>query len=165
MKHLSLLLAACVAAPLAAQNAPPGPGHRGMMHQHMMPGAMGMMHDGMPMHGLMVFAPQHLLEHRATLELSAQQVTRLEALRDAVKPAHDKAASAARTAGDSLQTALGAANPDTALARRLFQAHHSAMGEAHWSMLKVAVQAKAVLTDAQRERVEGWANEMHGGHH
>ena len=176
MKHLSLLLAACLAAPLAAQNAPkaPGPpdaprgGHGDMMHQHMMPGGMsmgmGMMHDGMPMQGLMVFAPQHLLGHRAALELTAQQVTRLEALRDAVKPAHDKAANAARAAGDSLQAALGAANPDTVLARRLFLAHHNAMGEAHWSMLKVTVQAKAVLTDAQRARVEGWADEMHDGH-
>lgn len=171
MKHLSLFLAACLTAPLAAQNAPKAPGRGGHedMHQHMMPGGMGMgmgmMHDGMPMQGAMLFAPQHLLEHRATLELSAQQVTRLEALRDAVKAAHDKAASAARTAGDSLQAALGAANPDTVLARRLFQAHHTAMGEAHWSMLKVAAQAKAVLTDAQRARVQGWADEMHGGHH
>ena len=129
-----------------------------MMHE-------GMMHAGMPMRGPMVFAPQHLLEHRSTLELSAQQVTRLESLRDAVKPAHDKAASAARTAGDSLQVVLGAANPDTALARRLFRAHHDAMGEAHWLMLKTAVQAKAVLTDAQRGRVQGWGDEMHGGHH
>ena len=130
----------------------------------MMPGMMDMMAE-MPMHRAMAFAPDHLLGRRDKLGLTAQQVARLEALRDAARVAHDRAHTAAKLAGDSLGAALGAAAPDTVLARRLFRAHHDAMGEAHWVMLRTAAQAKAVLTEGQRGRVEGWADAMHEGPH
>lgn len=178
MKSLMVLVAATLAAlPLAAQHdhpaPPPGrtdsgarPPMAGAMPR-MAPGGMPGMHgDGMGMHaGPMLFAPAHLLARKDKLNLTAQQVTRLEALRDGARAAHDRAASVARVAGDSLHTALAAAAPDTALARRLFRAHHDAMGEAHWVMLRVSAQAKAVLTDAQRGRVEGWGDAMHDGRH
>jgi hypothetical protein len=64
-----------------------------------------------------------------------------------------------------MRAVLAAATPDTARARRLFKAHHDAMGEAHWAMLQAGAQAKAVLSDAQRARVDGWADAMHEGHH
>lgn len=135
----------------------------GPMMGHMAPGGMQM--GGMPMHGaVMAFAPQHLLERRDKLALSVQQVTRLEGLRDAARLAHDRVATAARVAGDSLNAALAAATPDTVLARRLFRAHHDAMGEAHWVMLRASAQAKALLNDAQRGRVEGWADAMQEHH-
>ena len=175
MKSVALLFAAALAAaPLAAQHDHPAPppgradsGQRrpmaGAMMGHMPPGGMQM--ESMPMHGAaMAFAPQHLLERRDKLALSAQQVTRLEALRDGARLAHDRVATAARVAGDSLGATLAAASPDTVLARRLFRAHHDAMGEAHWVMLRASAQAKAVLNDAQRGRVEGWADAMREGH-
>jgi hypothetical protein len=170
------VVVALCAGRLAAQHdhpaPPPGRGdtvqpRAGGMMGHMAPGGMpmGMRMEGMPMHGAaMVFAPQHLLERRDKLGLSPQQVARLEALRDATRVAHDRAATAARLAGDSLGAALGATTPDTALARRLFRAHHDAMGEAHWVMLRASAQAKALLTDAQRGRVEGWADAMQEHH-
>lgn len=178
MKLLTLLLAAAGAAtPLAAQHDHPPAGRPDsqarkpmgempMGGMHMGPMQMGGMQMGdMPMHRAMMFAPAHLLERRDKLALSAQQVTRLEVLRDAARAAHDRSATAAKLAGDSLNRALAAAAPDTALARRLFRAHHDAMGEAHWVMMRTAAQAKAVLTDAQRGRVEGWADAMHEGPH
>ncbi len=167
MKSLPLLIIAALAAvPLAAQqgqvaspNAHKGPGPAAGMQM------CGMHMEGMGMHAAMAFAPAYLLERKNQLDLTPQQVTRLEALRDATKGAHDRAAAAARSTGDSLRAVLAAAAPDTALARRLFQMHHDAMGEAHWSMLRAGAQAKALLTDAQRARVDGWADAMHNGHH
>lgn len=176
MKLLTLILAvAGAAAPLAAQHDHPAPpagrpdseAHRPMPGM-MMPGTGGMMGGmmaDMPMHRAMAFAPEHLLSRRDKLGLTAQQVTRLEALRDAARLAHDRAHTAAKLAGDSLGAVLGAAAPDTVLARRLFRAHHDAMGEAHWVMMRTAAQAKAVLTEGQRGRVEGWADAMHEGPH
>lgn len=170
------VVAALCAAPLAAQHdhpaPPPGrgdsvPPRAGGMMGHMAPGGMqmGMPMAEMPMHeAAMAFAPQHLLDRRDKLGLSAQQVARLEALREATRVAHDRAATAARLAGDSLGAALGATTPDTVLARRLFRAHHDAMGEAHWIMLRASAQAKGLLTDAQRGRVEGWADAMREHH-
>jgi hypothetical protein len=184
MKPFTLLVAAAVvAAPLAAQGPPPWAGRADsarrpmagmpMMGMHPMMGMdmmgmhmMGMHMQGMGgMHAAMVFAPAYLLEHKDKLALTPQQVTRLEALRDSTKAMHDRAAATARTAGDSLGAALAVTTPDTALARRLFRAHHDAMGEAHWTMLRAGVQAKAVLTATQRERVAGWADVMHQGPH
>jgi hypothetical protein len=177
MKSVALLVVATLAAaPLAAQHDHPAPragrmdsaGPRpmaGMPQMQRMQHMEGMQMEGMAMHAAMAFAPAQLLERKDKLGLSAQQVTRLEALRDAAQTAHDRAHTAARVAGDSLGVVLGAAAPDTALARRLFRAHHDAMGEAHWVMLRAGAQAKAVLTDAQRGRVEGWADAMREGHH
>jgi hypothetical protein len=34
------------------------------------------------------------------------------------------------------------------------------MGRAHWAMLSAAAQARALLTDAQRGRVDGWTDMM-----
>lgn len=175
MRSFSLLVITALAVtPLAAQQGPPpgagrrdtaGPQRMGGMHMMGMR-MMGMHMQGMGgMHAAMVFAPANLLEHKDKLSLTPQQVTRLEALRDSAKTTHDRAAGTARTAGDSLSAALAVAAPDTALARRLFRAHHDAMGEAHWTMLRAGVQAKAVLTATQRERVAGWADVMHQGPH
>jgi hypothetical protein len=50
--------------------------------------------------------------------------------------------------------------PDTSSVRIHFQAAHAAMGQAHLTMLTAAAQAKAVLTDEQRGRVNGWADAM-----
>lgn len=173
-----LVITALAVTPLAAQQGPPpgagrrdtaGPRPMGGMHMGMPMGGMhmmGMHMQGMGgMHAAMVFAPAYLLEHKDKLALTPQQVTRLEALRDSTKATHDRAAATARTAGDSLSGALAVATPDTALTRRLFRAHHDAMGEAHWTMLRAGVQAKAVLTATQRERVAGWADVMHQGPH
>jgi hypothetical protein len=38
------------------------------------------------------------------------------------------------------------------------------MGTAHWVMLKAAAQARGLLTDAQRGRVDGWVDSMQARH-
>jgi len=34
------------------------------------------------------------------------------------------------------------------------------MGQAHWAMLSAAAQARATLTDAQRQKIDAWVNAM-----
>lgn len=158
-RHVLLALAAALAAPLAAQQP-------GMMGQGMMPHRMQMESMMAPMMGAMVFAPDHLLARKDSLSLTPQQVTRLTALRDAAKTAHDAAAAEAKSHMDALAQAFQGAAPDTAALRLHFQGAHAAMGKAHWAMLGAAAQAKAVLTDEQRARVSTWAAAMqHMEHH
>jgi LTXXQ motif family protein len=174
MKSVRLLLALAVAAPLAAQQPdsakrpmPMGPRmeHRMMRMEGM--GEMGGMggmeeHMGMmrPMMRGMVFSPGHLLERKDVLELTPQQVTRLTALRDASKSAHDAAETDMRTHMEAMSTVMKAANPDTTQLKQHFQAMQAAAGKAHWAMLSAVAQARGVLTEAQRSRVEGWADAM-----
>jgi Spy/CpxP family protein refolding chaperone len=180
MKAIRTLLALAVAAPLAAQQPdsakkPAMPmGHQmgqmmgpGMMQGRMMEmqGMMGQMMGHMsqmmgPMMRGMGYMPEHLLMKKDQLQLTAQQVTRLTALRDAGKTAHDAAHADAKTHMDALRQVLQANAPDTTALRQHFQAAHSAMGNAHLAMLRATAQAKAVLNDAQRGRVEGWMDAM-----
>ena len=156
----SLALLAFAAVPLAAQQ----PGMMGRDHQ-MMPHMMQMEQMMAPMMSAMAFTPDHLLARKDSLNLTPQQVTRLTALRDAAKTAHDAAAAEAKTHMDALAQAFQGAAPDTAAVKLHFQAAHAAMGKAHWTMLAAATQAKALLTDEQRARVAAWAGAMHGEHH
>ncbi len=168
MNTMRMLLALAVAAPLAAQQ--PDSARRAMPMDHRMkhghrgmPGMMGHQMDMMgPMHRGMAFAPMHLLEHKDALELTPQQVTRLTALQDAAKGAHDAAQTEMQTHMQAMTTVMKAANPDTNQLKQHFQALQTALGRAHWSMLSAAAQARGVLTDLQRGRVEGWADAMQG---
>jgi Spy/CpxP family protein refolding chaperone len=176
MKIMRTLLALAVAAPLAAQQpdsarkprTPMGHemGHQmdpGMMQGRMMEmqGMMGHMSQMMgPMMRGMGYNPEHLLMKKDQLQLTAQQITRLTALRDVAKTAHDAAQADAKTHMDALHQVLQANAPDTTALRQHFQAAHSAMGNAHFVMLRATAQAKAVLNDAQRGRVEGWMDAM-----
>jgi LTXXQ motif family protein len=172
MKSVRLLLALAVAAPLAAQQPdsakrpmPMGPRmeHRTMRMEGM--GGMGGMEEHMGMMGPMMmrgmlFSPGHLLERKDVLELTPQQVTRLTALRDASKTAHDAAETDMQTHMEAMSTVMKAANPDTTQLKQHFQAMQAAAGKAHWAMLSAVAQARGVLTEAQRNRVEGWADAM-----
>lgn len=157
---------ALIAAPLAAQQpAQPDTGKHPMMMEMMgQPGMMdhmGQMMEMMaPMMRSMAFTPEHLLARKDALGLTAQQVTRLTALRDAAKTAHDAATAEARSHMEALRQAMQAAAPDTAQVKLHFQGAHAAMGKAHWAMLSAAAQARGVLTEGQRGRVEGWADAM-----
>jgi hypothetical protein len=162
-----MLLALAVAAPLAAQQPdsakPAMPGGMGM-HGMMSP-MMGQMMEMMgPMMRTMAFEPDHLLMRKDALELTAQQITRLTALRDAAKTSHDAAHVDLQTHMAAMAQTMKANAPDTTALKQHFQAAQAAMGRAHWAMLSAAAQARAVLTDLQRGRVEGWADmmQMHG---
>lgn len=180
MRHTPMLLALVVAAPLAAQQPdttkpapamPMGPGMgQGMMQGHMggmSPEMMAHMAQMMNMAGMMgpmmrsmAFEPDHLLARKDTLELTPQQVTRLTALRDAAQKTRDAAQAEMQTHMNELTQVMKAAAPDTNQAKLHFQAAQAAMTRAHWAMLSAAAQARAVLTDAQRGRVDGWADMM-----
>jgi Spy/CpxP family protein refolding chaperone len=175
MRGMSLLLALAVAAPLAAQQpdsakkpAMPMGGHRGMMGPGMMQGDMqGMMGHMQMMQGMMgpmmhsmAYTPASLLMHKDQLKLTDQQVTRLTALRDAAKTAHDAAMNDMHTHMQEMLPLMDAATPDTAKIKPHFQAVQAAMAKAHWAMLVASAQARAVLNDAQRGWVEGWSDAM-----
>lgn len=155
MKHTLGLAVLGLAAPLAAQQ----PGMMGRDHQ-MMSHMMQMEQMMAPMMGAMAFTPDHLLARKDSLNLTPQQITRLTTLRDAAKSAHDAAAAGAKAHMEAMAQAMSAARPDTAAVKQHFQAAHTAMGNAHWAMLAAAAQARAVLTDEQRARVDRWASTM-----
>ncbi len=163
---ISRILAAVVfTAPLIAQQPAKPDSTR---HPPMGPGPMsGMMMDGSMMEEMapammhmMLFAPQHLLSRREALDLTSQQVAQLGAVRDRAKTAQDAAMAEARTHVKELEQAASSAMPDTTALKAHFQATHGAMGRAHWAMLAAAVQARALLTEAQRTKMRVWADSM-----
>jgi LTXXQ motif family protein len=171
MKSLALVTAiAClVAAPLAAQQDTSHarhPGARAGMRRPAMPGGggdemMAMMREMMaPMMRVMAYTPGSLLAHKDSLNLTADQVTKLTALHNATKATHDAAAGDFKTHMDELTQAFQTAAPDTNALRPHFDAAHAAMGKAHWAGLSAAAQARAILTDAQRQKVDAAVGAM-----
>lgn len=152
-------------APLVGQQ-PARPDSMG--HMMMGPGAMpGMMMDdpmmrqmGPAMMKMMLYTPQHLLARKDALGLSPDQVSRLTALRDGAKATRDAAMAEAATHLKELEQTANVARPDTATLKTHFQAAHNAMGKAHWTMLVSSAQARGVLTDAQRAKVQTWADSL-----
>jgi Spy/CpxP family protein refolding chaperone len=94
------------------------------------------------------------------LGLTADQVARLTALRDATTAAQDAAMTEARTHLEELRTAAEAAAPDTAAVKTHFQAAHVAMGRARWLAIRSALEARALLSDPQRTKLKAWADSM-----
>jgi len=111
-----------------------------------------------PMTRAMAFAPDQLLNRKDALGLSAQQVARLIAIRDAAKASHDAAHADAKVQMEALVAAMQAAPADTAALTVRFRDMHDACGKAHLAMLMAAAQSKALLTDEQRSRVNGWVD-------
>ncbi len=155
MNYKLAVAALAVAAPLAAQRPGMGPGPMGQMMGDPM-----MQQMGPAMMKMMLYTPQHLLARKDALGLTADQVTRLAALRDGLKTAHDAAMAEAQTHMAEMEQAANASKPDTSALKVHFQAAHNAMGKAHWATVAVSAQARAVLTDAQRAKVQAWADSM-----
>ena len=167
MKALTLITAVLclIAAPLVAQDTsharharPRAGAARGMMQGGDM---MAMMREMMaPLLPIMAYTPDHLLDHRDSLQLTSDQVTRLTTIRDAARTAHDAAAADFKTHIGAVSTAFEAAAPDTGALQPHFDAAHAAIGKAHWTMLAAAARSKAVLTDAQRQKVDAAVKAM-----
>ena len=172
MKSLALITTTVclIAVPLAAQDTTharrPGARPRAAMGQREMgrrgdDEMMGMMREMMaPIMRIVAYTPDHLLDHKDSLQLTADQVSKLTSIHNAAKTAHDAAAADVKThlgaAAQAFQTAAG----DTTALRAHFDEAHAAMGKAHWAMLSAAAQSRAVLTDAQRQKVDAWVNAM-----
>ena len=149
MRRILVLLAAA-AMPLAAQQPPARAGHGEQMMAHM-----EHMEDMMaPMMGVMAFKPDQLLAKKDSLNLTATQISRLTSLQDAAKKAHEDCAAAAKPHLDAIAQGLSATAPDTAVLKQHFDAAHAAMGKGHWAMFAIAMQARGVLNEDQRSRVE-----------
>jgi hypothetical protein len=135
-------------------------GMQGMHMQHMDP----MMH-------VAVFAPPHLLEQGAALELTDEQVSRLEGLGNELMEQHREAAAEAKQHHEQAMQLWKQDAPDVDQLRQHAQAALRAEENAKLALLTVAAQAKAVLTPEQQERVAGMMHEhmehmehmMHGG--
>jgi hypothetical protein len=119
-------------------------GMQGMHMQHMDP----MMH-------VAVFAPPHLLEQGAALELTDEQVNRLEGLGNELMEQHHEAAAEAKQHHEQAMQLWEQEAPDVDQLRQHAQAALRAEENAKLALLTVAAQAKAVLTPEQQERVAG----------
>lgn len=140
-----------------------GPGMTGgMMGQGMMGGGTTqMMGHGMAMMATGGPGPTMLLRMGDALELSDDQVNRLEAIRDEHSGAHREAMRSAMSAHRRAAEVLHGDAPD-------FQAYEEALSEAsghmvraHVTMARAAVEARSVLTPEQGERLHNGLRMMH----
>lgn len=156
MRKLSILAVAALlgSAPAAAQVEGNDEQQMQMMH------AQGMQHCTAMMGG----PPPHLLlQHREALELSAEQVTRLEALQERARETampHMQPAMQAHMAAAEL---LKGDSPD-------FEGYEAGVREAadhmvlaHVAMARVAVDARGVLTAEQAGRLDELGTAMMRG--
>jgi Spy/CpxP family protein refolding chaperone len=165
MKTLGLITISlcCIAAPLAAQDTTHArhPGMGTGMGRGGMDEMMGMMREMMaPMMGVIAYTPGHLLARKDSLKLTADQVTKLTNIQNSAQPAHEAGAAGFKTHMGVVSQAFQTAAPDTSAIRPHFEAAHAAMGKAHWAMVAAAAQSRAVLTDAQRQKVDAWVTMM-----
>ena len=151
--RLLIVIGLATTTPLAAQH-PAAPMGR------MMGDPMGMQEMMEPIAHLMLYTPPHLLARKDALGLTADQVTRLTALRDATSAAQVAAMTEAKTHLEELQGAADAGSPDSGAVKTHFLAAHAAMGRARWLSVKSALEARALLTDAQRTKLKAWADSM-----
>jgi len=156
MRKLSILAVAALlgSAPAAAQEE---------QGQHQMPmqgqAMQGMQHCMAMMGGP---PPQMLLQHREALDLSADQVTRLEALqaraRETARPHMQPAMQAHMAAAELLK---GDAPDFQGYEARIREAADH-MVRAHVAMARIAVDARGVLTTEQRGKLDELGRGMMG---
>jgi Spy/CpxP family protein refolding chaperone len=106
--------------------------------------------------GFMMYSPEHLVNRREVLNLTADQVSRLETLAQEERQARAQADSTARQHEDAMPALWEAPQPDV----RAIETHIRGAGEARQAGLlaaaRAAARAKAVLTPEQQGRVAGW---------
>ena len=184
-KHRIVLwaLTACASAsPILAQvhqHAPAAAQQPGMAAMHCGAGMAAMMHGASSgrrtMPGLLADSsmrammmemmgpptPAMLLQHKQQLDLTADQVSRLEALQKEAEPACTQHMRLGMTAHHEANQLLDAAAPDfTAYANKLKKATaHMVAG--HVVMAKAGVAARGVLSDAQKQSWKSLMGQMH----
>jgi hypothetical protein len=165
---ISAALVAALMAPAVAQaqqhqhGQPQTQGQKKEMGAHQMGGMQGGMHGGMqmggglpgPLRSLVPYAPDNVLKMKEMLELSADQEKQLTELAAWAKKAGDEAHAPAEASMKSLRAELEKPEPNKASLQALLVAHATAMGNMQWVRADAAMQAKALLTEAQRKHVE-----------
>lgn len=161
---ISVALAAALMGPAAAQaqqhQHQQGAGQKPPMGQ--MGGMQGGMMGGMQMGGGLpgplrsfgVYAPAKVLEMKEMLELTADQEAKLTALVESAKKAGEEAHAPAMAAMQSLRAEMAKPSPDKEAMRQFLVAHATAEGNMQWIQVDAAMQAKALLTEAQRKHLE-----------
>lgn len=149
-----LVVAALATAPAVAQE------HGHMQHGEDMPAMQGMEHCTAMMGGP---APAMILHHSEELDLSADQVSRLEALRDRARTTAHPHMTQAMQAHAAAAGHLEGDQPD-------FDAYEAALREAadhmvqsHTAMARAAVETRQVLTADQQARFSQVSHSMGGG--
>lgn len=147
LKVKSLLIvttALLVSTPAMAQQQ----GHPGQHEGH--PQGMAMMAGHCPMMG--GAAPMMLLHHADALDLSADQVERIETIRERTDgAAHMQGAMAAHRQAAEL---MAGDQPDLARFEAKLQEAADHMVQAHTAMARASVEARTVLTPEQRDRLK-----------
>jgi len=118
-------------------------------------GRQGSMQGMGPGMALRVYQPAQLLEQRDTLGLTADQVAQLEAIEAEMQQARTSAMATHDDHRNRMMEAIQAEQWDSESIQTHFMAAHAAMGMAHWAEMDAGLKARAVLTDAQREKVAG----------
>lgn len=129
-----------------------GPGMMRMMQSRMM----GMSQSGMAeMMGDMLPQAATLLSASDALELTLEQTTALEALKDRTVAAHGTHMSAAMSARATVLGALDAETPDFDAYETAFREGMDHMAQAHMVMVRASHEARGILTPGQRAAVMG----------
>jgi Spy/CpxP family protein refolding chaperone len=136
----------------------------GMMGQGMMgSGMMQMMGQGMGMMPTGGPGPASLLRMRDALELTEPQVARLEAIQAEVQTTVQPQRSAMMSTHTAAAQALQGDSPDFDAYQQDLQAAANIMVQAHVAMARAQVEARAILTPDQRERLETRGMQMMQG--
>lgn len=143
----ALLVMMLGAGALAAQQ----PAHQGMGQ---MGGMMEMGEHMAAMAAIQAYAPAALLEKKADLALTKDQVATLEALASDVKQAKAKAQADHDTHHGQLARLFEQAAPRVAEVKEHARGAMVAMAEGHSEELAAAAKAKAALTAEQRLKVD-----------
>lgn len=155
----TVLALTLMAAPAAAQ----GHGQHGQQAEGQGMHGMQGMHAGMQCAMMGGAGPAAILEHGEHLGLTADQVSRLEALRDrasmTARPHMEQAMAAHRQAA----AAISADRPDLAAYEAALRAAADHAIQGHTAMAGIAVAARATLTADQRQQLKTMMAEMGEG--
>ena len=123
---------------------------RGMgMGQGMHGGPMNMMPR------LQAYAPEAVLERTDELRLTDNQTDELEAIAKNLDDTVKESQSLHDEHQHQLHTAVQASLLDPEVIGQHFWAAHGAMGRMHWAQVEASLKTFEVLTDRQRQMIEG----------
>lgn len=164
-----IIVAALAAAPVAAQERPLGQRADSTHHPGMMqPGMMQMMHPAMMqmmqrMHGQngmmgsgmmgMAGGPAMILRLAESLDLTDDQVERLEALRDSAQSGMRQHMMQGMQAMQTARELVEGESPDLGTYEETLREAANHMVLAHTAMARAAVEARGLLTPQQRDRL------------
>ena len=136
-----------------------GPGQMDPEIQAWMQEMYGTMHS---MWGVYAYGPYALLQKKADLALTADQVSNLEKLAAEVKTATQHAKAEHDTRRARIAEEFKLARPDPAKVKADGQEAVQDMAALHGVMLSAAARAKGLLTDAQRAKVDASIDQRPG---